>query len=127
MAVFPATYFPVPAVKYPENGNRVQFANSYAFTAGPQSPDVRIFTVTLTGMAYFGVAGALDTTSELGRNMAVLEAFYQTVHCNTVFDFPHPVWGTLQCKFNRPLELPEGMLRGFGMLTPFTVELIEQP
>ncbi len=127
MAVFPATYFSVQT-KYPESGTRVQLGNSYLYTAPPLAPDQRTFTVRLQGMAYFvNSNGTINTTTETGRNMAVFEAFYNEHKLYLSFDFPHPVYGTLTCKFNRPLEIPDGVAGGSGMLPTFDVELIEIP
>ena len=129
MAVFPATYYGVPAVKYPENGNRIQLSNSYAFTAAPTSPDMRVFTVTLEGMQYFQhpTTGLAGRGQEPERNQAVLDDFYQSVHMNTAFDFFHPAFGTLSVKFNAPLQVPEAIKGANGMIGTYTVELIEQP
>jgi len=127
MAKFPCTHFTF-STRYPESGTRIQFGNSYAFDAGPTAPDQRVFTLTLAGMIYF-----LDSSDDLEiyeqpwRNMAVLEAFYNEHKRYKSFDFDHPVYGTLKCKFNRPLEIPEGIPNGGGVLDEFTVELIEVP
>jgi hypothetical protein len=128
MADFPAIYYGVPSTKYPESGSRVQLSNSYMFTAKANSPDQRIFTVTLEGMCYFlDDAGDLTSSTNRSRNMAVLEDFYLTHKLNGSFNFNHPVYGTVVVKFNRPLEIPEGIPGGSGVLYAFTVELIEQP
>lgn len=127
MAVFPATYF-TSTTKYPESGNRITLANSYTFTSGPTAPDQRIFTVKVQAMQYFLTAGGvLDLTPEVGRNLAVLEAFYNVHKLHVIFDFTHPVYGVVKVKFNRPLEIPEGIKGGNGMVEDFDVELLEQP
>lgn len=121
MAVFPAVYFTY-ATRYPQSGTRISLSNSYDFTAGPTAPDQRTFILKLSGMQYFG-----NLTSQVNRNMEVLEAFYNTHKLHVTFDLPHPIYGTVKVKFNRPLEIPEGIQGGNGVLDPFTVELIEQP
>jgi hypothetical protein len=127
MAIFPCTYFTY-ATRYPESGARIQFGNSYTFAAGPTAPDQRIFTLTLPGMQYFvDQNGDIDLITEGNRNMAVLESFYNTHKLHLVFDFNHPVHGLIQCRFNRPLEVPEGIPGGNGVLEDVTVELIEIP
>lgn len=127
MAVFPCTYFTY-ATRYPETGTRIQFGNSYTFAAGPTSPDQRVFTLSLAGMQYFvDDLGAIDLSQEPGRNMAVLEAFYNTHKLHLTFDFNHPVLGLVQCKFNRPLDVPEGVPGGGGVVNDVSVELIEIP
>lgn len=127
MAVFPCTYFTIQT-RYPESGIRVQFGNSYQYDVAPSAPDQRIFTLNLPGMQYFlDGGGAIDLTPEPGRNMAVLEDFYNTHKRAVSFTFNHPVLGALNCKFNRPLEIPSGIPGGGGVLNDVTVELIEIP
>lgn len=127
MATFPATYFTVQT-KYPQSGSRVQLGNSYLYTAPPLAPDQRIFNVKLQGMTYFVNAnGTINTTLQIGRNMAVLEQFYLDHKLYLTFQFPHPVYGTVNCKFNQPLQIPEGVEGGSGMLPAFEVELVEIP
>ena len=127
MAVFPCTYFTYQT-RYPESGIRVQLGNSYQYDVAPEAPDQRIFTLTLPGMQYFLTAGgAIDTVTSPERNMAVLENFYNQHKRAVEFTFNHPVYGALQCKFNRPLEVPDGIPDGGGVLNDVTVELIEIP
>lgn len=127
MATFPAKYF-LTSTKYPDSGTRIQMGRSYTFNAPSASPDLRIFTLTLAGMQYFlDGAGAIDLTVHTDRNMAVLDEFYRDHQTHLSFDFNHPVYGTLQCKFNRPLEIPNGLPGGNGVVESFSVELIEIP
>lgn len=127
MATFPATYFTVQT-KYPQSGSRVQLGNSYLYTAPPLAADQRIFNVKLQGMTYFvGSDDFLDYTVQLGRNMAVLEQFYLDHKLYLTFQFNHPVYGVVNCKFNQPLQIPEGIPGGSGMLPTFEVELVEIP
>lgn len=127
MALFPATYFTVQT-KYPQSGSRVQLGNSYTYTAPPLAPDQRSFIVKLQGMAYFVDSnGLIETVSQPGRNMAVLEDFYSNHKLYLTFQFTHPVYGLLNCKFSRPLEIPDGLPGGNGLLPSFEVELIEIP
>lgn len=127
MAVFPAKYFTFQT-KYPNSGTRIQLGNSYMYTAPPIVPDQRIFILNLQGMTYFTNSnGTINTTTQPERNMAVLEQFYLDHKLYMTFEFAHPVYGTVTCKFNRPLEIPEGVPGGSGMLPTFEVELIEIP
>ena len=127
MAVFPCEYFTY-TTKYPESGTRVQLGGSYMFTAPPSAPDQRIFTLTLGGMQYFlNTNGSINRSTKPERNMAVLEDFYADHRLYLTFDFLHPVYGGIKCKFNRPLEVPRGMAGGNGVLEAFDVELIEIP
>lgn len=127
MAVFLPIYF-TWTTKYPDSGTRIGFARSYAYTAGPTAPDQRIFNLKLQGMQYFlNASQVIDTTVFPERNLALFEQFYRNHYLHQPFDFNHPVYGMLQCKFNRPLELPEGVPGGNGMIETLEVELIEQP
>lgn len=127
MATFPCEYF-LFSTKYPESGTRIQLGNSYTFTAPPPAPDQRIFRLTLGGMQYFvNENGTINTTTSASRNMAVLEAFYNEHKLYLPFDFIHPVSGLVVCKFNRPLEIPQGMPGGNGVLESFELELLEIP
>lgn len=127
MATFPCEYFLI-STKYPDSGTRIQLGNSYTYTAPPMAADQRIFRLTLAGMQYFVNAnGTINTTTETNRNMAVLEAFYNEHKLYLAFDFNHPVLGAMTCKFNRPLEIPNGIPGGNGVLESFEVELMEIP
>lgn len=127
MAVFPALYFTY-STKYPESGTRIQLGRSYQFDALPAAPDQRIFKLNLMGMKYFVTSGGeLDLVTNPSRNMAVLEAFYNEHKRAVAFTFNHPVYGAVNCKFNLPLEIPEGITGGDGALPSFNVELIEIP
>lgn len=127
MAVFPATFFRF-STKYPDSGSRIQFGRSYQFDTPPESPDQRIFLIKLMGMQYFLTAGqALDRTIKPERNLALLEDFYNAHKRATEFTLNHPVYGAVVCKFNRPLEIPEGIPGGNGLVPEFEVELIEIP
>lgn len=127
MATFPAKYFTY-GTRYPESGERMRLGRSYLYTKGDPAPDQRVFQLSVQGMQYFvDGQGNLDGTTQPERNMKVLEDFYITHRQNKSFDFEHPVYGTLTCKFNRPLEIPEGVIGADGLLPVFEVELIEIP
>lgn len=127
MPTFPATYFKF-STKYPNSGTRLQLGRSYQFSAPPQAPDQRIFALSLQGMCYFSNGmGVINLVTEPGRNMAVLEAFYNTHKMAFKFDFRHPVYGLRECRFNAPLQIPEGITNGYGILPDFDVELVEIP
>lgn len=125
--MFPAKYFTF-STRYPESGNRIMLGRSYQFDSPPVAPDQRIFVLNLQGMAYFtDSAGNIDVTINPERNMATLEAFYNEHKLAFRFDFNHPIYGLVLCKFYTPLEIPEGIPGGGGSLNNVTVELIEQP
>ncbi len=127
MATFPAVYFSY-ATKYPESGFRVELSRSYMYTSPAEAPDQRTFALTLSGMKYFlDGSDQADRVKETERNMWVLEDFYIEHRLSKSFTFNHPLYGALICKFNRPLEIPEGIANGGGVLPSFPVELIEIP
>ena len=127
METFPCTYFRF-STRYPESGLRMQLGRSYVHTAAPQAPDQRNFLLTLPGMQYFCDAGGqLTAATEPERNMLVLENFYNAHKLAFSFNFNHPIYGTLVCKFNRPLEIPDGIPGGTGILEEVRVELLEIP
>lgn len=98
------------------------------YTSPPVAADQRTFNVKVQGMQYFlDETNALDLSIESGRNMAVLEAFYNTHKMYMNFDFTHPVYGIVVCKFSAPLEIPEGISGGNGIFPAFDLELIEIP
>lgn len=127
MAIFPAKYFR-SSTRYPESGTRIQLGRSYQFDTPPEAPDQRTFLLKMQGMKYF-VDGNGNVTAATApeRNMLALEDFYNTHKRATSFTFEHPVYGSLTCKFNRPLQIPEGIVGGDGALPDFEVELIEIP
>lgn len=126
MATFPAEYFSF-STRYPSSGMRIQLGNSYQFDTPPESPDQRIFVLRLQGMQYFVTGNTLDLVTSPERNMGVLEDFYNTHKRAVSFTLAHPVYGDLTCKFNTPLNIPEGIIGGDGILPSFEVEVIEIP
>lgn len=118
----------VPMSKYPDNGFRIQMGNSYSFAAAPTSPPQRIFVVRVQGKrAYAQYDGTVDTNAALPENVMTLNAFYLAHQLWKTFIYPHPLFGNLNVKFNKPLELPEVMVGGSGLLPDITLEFVEQP
>lgn len=98
------------------------------YTSPPVAADQRTFIVKVQGMQYFLTdLNAIDLSESPGRNMAVLEAFYNEHKMYLNFDFTHPVYGLVVCKFSTPLEIPDGISGGNGILPTFDLELIEIP
>jgi hypothetical protein len=127
METFPPTYF-IYSTRYPESGQRIQLGNSYQFDTPPAAPDQRIFRLTLQGMCYFvDQNNEIDEVYQPGRNLAVLDKFYNDHKRAHAFIFPHPVYGNVICKFNTPLEIPPGVPGGNGLVQDPEVELIEIP
>lgn len=127
METFPCTAFTF-STKYPESGTRMDLGNSYDFVVGSPAPDQRIFMLTLPGLGYFvGGGGAISRSVDPWRNMAVLDDFYLDHKLAKSFFFDHPVYGQLVCRFNSPLEIPEGIPGGTGVLNVVQVQLVEVP
>lgn len=130
MATWPFTAFRIRTA-YPDNATRVKFGRGYTATAQSNSPDERMFTLKLKGFKYYLTGGgALDiTTNATLNNVGNLQAFYQTHGTWKAFDFPHPdpSIGTISCRFDKPLDLPEGIEGADGMLPEFEVKFIEVP
>lgn len=125
METFPALYFTY-STRYPESGSRIQFARSYAYTIEAEAPDQRTFQLELNGMQYFTDQwGHVSEIPHPERNMATLESFYSRHRLALSFYFEHPVYGTLKCKFNTPLDVPRGIPGGDGVLQTLSVELVE--
>lgn len=116
------------STEYPETGFRVQLGNSYQYAAPPVAPDQRKITLKFATMKYFvNTAGVVDATIQPEINFLALENFYNAHKLWRKFYYNHPVYGQLVCKFNKPLQVPDGIPDGGGCLEPFEVELIEVP
>lgn len=120
--------FHLHKVRYPESGYRMQFGGGYQFSAAPDAPDQRIFTLTFLTLFYFtNEAGEVDCERNPQLNAGALEKFYQRHQLHKKFIYPHPVHGNIVVTFNKPLDLPDGVKGGNGALQQFTVEFIEHP
>lgn len=127
METFPAQYFRY-SVQYPNSGIRIQLGRSYQFDTPPEAPDQRVIILKVQGMQYFlDAAQVLTATPEPERNLLVLENFYTAHRLAKSFLLNHPIYGAIECKFNRPLNIPEGIAGGNGTVPEFDVELIEIP
>lgn len=110
---------------YPTTGFSVQFGNAYRFTAAPDAPDQRTFSLKFTGFKYFSPTD--DTTNANINNMLALEKFYQRHRLHKSFIYPHPVHGNIVCRFAEPLKIPDGIPGGNGVVNGFEVTLVEVP
>lgn len=112
----------------PESGTRGQFGNSYVFTAPPTDPDQRLFTLTFAAMKFYvDDDGDIDATVNLKTNMKTLIDFYHQHKTYASFQYNHPVHGLMEVKFYTPLTEPPGIPGGNGVVTEFSVQLVEIP
>lgn len=126
MAIFDFPFFTY-STENPDSSVRVKMGNSYTFSAPPTAPDQRVFKLKFAAMKYFVTNGVLDPLKNPKINLAKLEQFYDIHKTHLRFDFPHPVYGTLVCSFNKPLMIPSGDTGGDGTVQNIEVELIEHP
>lgn len=113
--------------KYPASGTQIQMGKSYTYTAPPEAPDQRKFTLKFRALRYFVRNGQIDPTVEAEINLAALDNFYQLHKMHATFTYPHPVYGDLACRFSKPLEIPSGTAGGNGVVENIEVELVEVP
>lgn len=113
----------------PESSYRVQLGSSYVFTTPSPDPDQRIFKLRFPTMKFFYNSEnlQLDANINPSLNMYGLILFYQAHKMHKSFHYEHPIYGTLEVRFNKPLIEPEGIPGGTGAVKSFEVELIEVP
>lgn len=114
--------------KYPESSTRLVLGGGYVFASEPVAPDHRTFTLIFPkGYKYFlNGDGTLDITTNADKNnFGAIEIFYQEHKLHLPFTYPHPIWGPLKVRFNKPLETPDGVPNGDGAVENFELEIIE--
>lgn len=126
MAIFNFPYHTY-STENPESSFRVKLGGSYQFSAPPSAPDQRIFKLKFPAMKYFVRDGALDRNAQPQINLALLEDFYDLHKLHATFTYNHPVYGSVACRFNKPLKVPEGTRGGNGVVENIEIELIEMP
>lgn len=126
MADFDFPYHLTPKTVYPETNSQIEMGNGYVFASRPSAPPKRMFTLTFPLMKYYvDGAGNIDKTQNPQLNMAVLDDFYKTHETWKSFTYDHPVYGVLQVRFKKPLEIPEGVKGGSGAVNQLQIELVE--
>ncbi len=114
--------------QYPESSTRVRFGQGYEFASLPQGPDQMTYRLQFPAMWFYEASqGVLDITENSTRNAGKLQAFYESVRLYDVFNYPHPSRGMVPVRFKKPLPELVGIPGGNGQVSPFEVELIEQP
>jgi hypothetical protein len=117
------------STKEPANSFRMSFGGAYVFTAAPDAPDQRVFTLYFTGMQYYQNSdGSIDSTTNAAiNNMAALYTFYKAHKLHITFIYPHPIFGNITVKFKDPLEVPKGIRGGTGVVEDFQMTMEEAP
>lgn len=116
------------ATNYPDSSFRAKLGNSYQYSAAPTAPDQRIFVLKFPLLKYFVAPnGDLDRTKEPLMNMALLDDFYRLHKMHLSFTYKHPIYGNLTCRFNKPLNVPDGLGGGDGAILGISIELLECP
>lgn len=126
MATFDFPYHTY-STENPESSFRVKLGGSYQFSAPPSAPDQRVFILKFPAMKYFVTNKVLDKVIQPEINLARLENFYDLHKLHATFTYPHPVYGNVPCRFNKPLKIPEGTPGGNGVVEGISIELIEMP
>ncbi|KGM36127.1 hypothetical protein [Inquilinus limosus] len=115
--------------QYPESSFRVQFGNSYTFVSKPSAPDQRLFILTFQLVKYYVNGAGQADASIVGEatNAAALDGFYARHRLYEKFIYPHPVYGNVVVRFQKPLEIPDGIEGGDGAIENLEVQLLEHP
>lgn len=107
----------------PDTGSPVNF-NGWEFTAKPNVPYRRKFTVTLTGMKWYVANGVLDVTSNPKYNIGRLLDFYRANQMWDVFAVNHEYLGSILCRFAAPVNPPKALPDSNGKTEPFELSMI---
>lgn len=101
--------------------------NGWVYNPVPVLPFRPTFKVTLEGLRwYLNTAGtALDTTTNPTYNAGRLEAFYRTHRKHKPFNFNHEYLGSLELRFNAPLNIPKGLQNGGGAIESLEIMMIQ--
>ena len=92
--------------------------NGWTFTSRPAVPYQKKFKVVLYGITWFtsSTTGLFDLTTKPTVNARLLELFYERNGVWNPFLWTHPHLGQLTVRFNAPLNVPEGMVDGGGLV-----------
>jgi hypothetical protein len=114
---------------YPQNSNQIGFGGGYVWASQPDAPPQRTFTLKLPGFKwYVNNDGTPDkTTNAAINNAGVLDDFYKAHQLYATFVYPHPYFGNINVKFKSPLQFPDPIAGGGGVIPEFDLVPIEQP
>lgn len=115
----------VVKTKPPQSDVKGVSFQGWSFSSKPKVPYQKSFTATLQGMRWYLLANGLyDEASDTHYNARLLEKFYEAHGMWDPFNFPHPHFGTLVCRFSQPVEVPEGIVNSGGWIDKFDILLV---
>ena len=115
----------VPTTKPPASQGKGMTMNGWFFSAKPNVPYQKSFTVKLQGLTwYLQPDGLYDSATNPQFNARRLELFYETNGTWDNFDFPHPHLGVVRCRFKEPVEVPAAIPDSGGLVEAFEIQLI---
>ena len=114
--------------KYVDDGDQGRLGKGWSFATKPNAPVQRTFVLNFQGMRYItSPGGSRDLLTDPQLNMGRMEDFFQRHRLYQPFFYDHPFWGRQRVRFQRPIEVPRGVVGGSGVLQAFDVNLIEFP
>lgn len=115
----------VPKTLPPETSGKSVSMNGWSFSSKPNVPYQKSFNVKLNGMTwYLAGNGLFDSVTNPKFNARRLEEFYEKHGTWDPFEFPHPHFGMLICRFKTPVTVPEAMVNSDGLIEGFEVQLV---
>ncbi len=113
--------------KYVRNTNSIDLGKGYSYVSKPDSPLIKEFTLSFSGWRYyFNDDGTIDYNSYKNKNnVAALCSFYETMNMWETFIYKDLQFGHVPVRFAEPLDVPEPVGDGFGVVSDFTVTLKE--
>lgn len=115
----------VPRTKPPQVQARGMSMNGWFFSSRPNVPFQKEFVVKLQGLTwYLQPNGLYDSITNPTFNARRLELFYEKNGTWDNFDFPHPHFGTIRCRFMQPVEVPEAVPNSSGLIEAFDINLV---
>jgi phage-related protein len=115
---------------YQPNGFSVNFGGGYSFDTDGGYPPLKRFTLTFEGYMYYmklvnGVEVVDKEKNKNINNLGALEDFYLRHLTHKTFEYNSPVYGKVYVRFAEPLNIPEGITNGHGLVEKFDVTLKE--
>ncbi|RJF78076.1 hypothetical protein D3877_23385 [Azospirillum cavernae] len=119
------------SVKYGDVNPSMQFGMNWEFVAAPEAPALKQLTLQYESLCYYSdwdAAGEYlvpNKERSPATNMWLLEAFYTRHLRHKKFKIATPGYGYIYCRFKEPLEIPDGIVDGYGWTENFEVVLQE--